>query len=490
MVALPTTTPMHKAAIGGDIDTVLALLQEGTPTCIKIVFPSYEKGVTALHLAARSGRVEVVKALLGAGACVNGAVESCMTSMTCADPTPLQEAAYEGHVNVTRALLAAGAAWALRTAGNRVNWRHRYGEDKYAAIHFAAYENHSRVVRALVQAGADVNQRSERYGFAPIHIASWRGYVGVITMLIRLGADVQIADYIFGSSPLSRTSSLEAVETLLAAGSNPNWFAKSDDQIEHTPIAYQVMRLSDTSSQKDVERSRAISEALLREGADPNIRAPVQGIPITLLAYASMSGLPSMVSLFLDAGLDPDEVIEHWCMSSLHLAAMGGHAEVLRVLLSAGANKNIRNKKGSTPLHTACTFGQMICVHTLLQWKCDPTAVEDGPDGSGYTPADLLTFPQHWSPGGGRLCVRLVMVPNRVPRILLVLRNGIDTMRTGQLQPLVPVITDVVHTHCLLCIVHLIYISIFLCRECQANAVFLFGPSIWFSASLRRRPRK
>lgn len=56
----------------------------------------------------------------------------------------------------------------------------------------------------------------------------------------------------------------------------------------------------------------------------------------TALVAASIAGWPSLVSLLLDAGADPD-VLDADDRSALLHAASRGHVEVVRVLIDAGA---------------------------------------------------------------------------------------------------------------------------------------------------------
>ena len=54
------------------------------------------------------------------------------------------------------------------------------------------------------------------------------------------------------------------------------------------------------------------------------------------------------VKKFIQAGGDVNN--QHWSGSTpLHEASENGHVEVITALLAAGADKNIKNKKGQTP---------------------------------------------------------------------------------------------------------------------------------------------
>uniref|UniRef100_A0A1X7SKQ1 Uncharacterized protein n=1 Tax=Amphimedon queenslandica TaxID=400682 RepID=A0A1X7SKQ1_AMPQE len=56
----------------------------------------------------------------------------------------------------------------------------------------------------------------------------------------------------------------------------------------------------------------------------------------------------------------------------LHTAALLGHNEVVSVLLSNGADPNIKNEYERTPLHNAASEGHNKVVSVLLSNGADP----------------------------------------------------------------------------------------------------------------------
>lgn len=84
-----------------------------------------------------------------------------------------QAAAQNGHVEVIRALVEAGAD---------VDAEDRDGD---RAAHHAAFGDEPAALRALAGAGADLSARNRRRQ-TPLHIAVNKGHLGVVRTLLQL----------------------------------------------------------------------------------------------------------------------------------------------------------------------------------------------------------------------------------------------------------------------------------------------------------------
>jgi len=58
--------------------------------------------------------------------------------------------------------------------------------------------------------------------------------------------------------------------------------------------------------------------------------------------------------------------------TALHEAAFWGHAGAVHMLLQGGCDLNLQSKKGRTALHEASICGHADVVRTLLDKRCDP----------------------------------------------------------------------------------------------------------------------
>ena len=100
-----------------------------------------------------------------------------------------------------------------------------------------------------------------------------------------------------------------------------------------------------------------------------------------LLLSATESGLTSIVNILLDAGADK-EVKDEYGRTPLDVAAWEGHTDIVKLLLDAGADKEVKGRLGSTPLYLAAWNGRTGIVKLLL----DAGADKEVKDIFGNTP--------------------------------------------------------------------------------------------------------
>ena len=113
---------------------------------------------------------------------------------------------------------------------------------------------------------------------------------------------------------------------------------------------------------------------------DPSLvdaRSPDDG---TALHFAAFFAQPETARLLVDHGADVDAVSPTFGnVTPLHSAAAGGSAEIVQLLLAAGADANARQNGGFTALHAAAQNGDAAMARDLLDHgaEVDPPT-EDG----------------------------------------------------------------------------------------------------------------
>jgi uncharacterized protein len=112
--------------------------------------------------------------------------------------------------------------------------------------------------------------------------------------------------------------------------------------------------------------------------AEPSLVTSYSGDGFTALHFAAFFGRDGAAGLLVERGAEVDAFGRGWMTgTALHSAVSRRHADVVRILLRAGANPNARQSAGWTPLHAAAANGDLASVDLLLEAGADPTARND-----------------------------------------------------------------------------------------------------------------
>ncbi|XP_069856687.1 protein phosphatase 1 regulatory subunit 12C isoform X3 [Dipodomys merriami] len=200
--------------------------------------------------------------------------------------------------------------------------------DGISALHQACIDENLEVVRFLVEQGATVNQ-ADNEGWTPLHVAASCGYLDIARYLLSHGANIAAVNS-DGDLPLDLAES-DAVEGLLRAE-----IARRGVDVEAAKRAEEELLLHDT-------------RCWLNGGAMPEARHPRTGA------------------------------------SALHVAAAKGYIEVMRLLLQAGYDPELRDGDGWTPLHAAAHWG----VEDACRLLAEHGGGMDSLTHAGQRPCDL-----------------------------------------------------------------------------------------------------
>jgi uncharacterized protein len=393
LLALAAQAPAWAAA--SLIDAVKANDSAGAVALIKDkadVNVAESDGTTALHYAVYHDDVALVESLLKAGA--KAAVTNSYGS------TPLSEAAVRGDTRVMEMLLKAGAdpntgnedgQTPLMTLARTSNVEAaklliRHHADVNAIEHwhnqtslmFAAAENQPAMVKLLLDHGAQVDARSlvnhwhrmvtaepraqqrEVGGFTPLLYAARQGCLECVKLLVGAHADVNLPD------PEGVTALITAIANfhfdvgsyLVSKKANVN----SWDWWGRTPL-YMAVDLNtiphggrpDRPSLDDTSSVQMI-KILLEAGANPNAQ-------LKLFPPYRAVGPDRGADMMLTMGTTP-----------LLRAAKAGDVEATRLLLEHGANPNLSNIQGVTPVMAAAGLGSNE-IDTRGRFKTQPDQV-------------------------------------------------------------------------------------------------------------------
>ena len=234
---------------------------------------------------------------------------------------------------------------------------------------YAARAGSIDAARVLLEAGADVNQVT-RYGWSALLAATQNRNYQIGKFLIEHGADVNIANK-GGWTPLylatdnrnleggdypTRTPDMDHlayIRLLLDAGADPN--ARMIESTE-TRTVFTNQWLDEEGATAFLRASQSgdveLMRLLLEHGADPHINTELGVTPLAVTAGIGwVEGITSewsteqtveAVKMLLELGIDPNFQADTGRVA-LHGAAHKGATEVVRILVAAGAQMDIRD---------------------------------------------------------------------------------------------------------------------------------------------------
>lgn len=235
----------------------------------------------------------------------------------------------------------------------------------------------------------DLLSTRDVHGFAPIHYAT--GSAEVTSMLLDSeGVDENCRDDEDLETPLhhaARLGNKEVIEILINNGA----FIDVQSGLGETPLTIAV-----------AQGFREIVSLLLESGANPNL-AGLHGE--TALHIAAASGDEFIANLLLKYGAFVNAT-EDVGDAPLHWAVRESHEKVISVLLKhPEVDVNLANEDGETPLHLAASFGETSIAELLLSTGADAEirneagfkAAEEAANGGYVRLAQLLQPERHMS---------------------------------------------------------------------------------------------
>ncbi|XP_077565734.1 protein phosphatase 1 regulatory subunit 12A isoform X3 [Stigmatopora nigra] len=200
--------------------------------------------------------------------------------------------------------------------------------DGLTALHQACIDDNPDMVTFLVTNGAGINQ-PDNEGWIPLHAAASCGYLAIAEYLISQGASVGVVNS-EGETPLDIAEE-GAMEELL------------QNEINRKGV--------------DIEAARKEEERVMLRDA----RQWVNSGQIQDTRHAKSGG------------------------TALHVAAAKGYVEVLKLLIQAGYDVNIKDYDGWTPLHAAAHWGKEEACRILVENLCEMDVINK----MGQTPFDV-----------------------------------------------------------------------------------------------------
>jgi ankyrin repeat protein len=281
--------------------------------------------------------------------------------------------------------------------------------DGATALSWAVFLDLEDTAVKLMEAGADVNARGD-YGETPLTLALANGNVALTARLLKAGADPKATRW-NGETALmiaAGAGSVDEVKLLLDAGLDVNAAESEKGQ--------NALMWAAAEGHPDVV------DLLIQKGANVNA-ATKSGF--TALAFATMKNNSASVRLLAKAGADPNNALPDKDKTKmLLLAAAYDSTQAAMALLDGGANPNVADRRGRTPLHIAAQAGSLELVRKLVSKGADlnaRTAKINTPD-TGFFRA----------PAGEQTPLLLAAKFNQVDVMRVLIEAGADTKLKAQ----------------------------------------------------------
>jgi ankyrin repeat protein len=336
------------AARRGDLAAVRALLRAGTDPNV-----AQGDGLTALHVAAEKGNLEIARALIEARANVE-------TKTRLGGYTPLHLAAQGGHLTVAQALIDGGAAVGAVTTTTGVT-----------PLHLAAQAvNGEPIIRLLVQRGAPTEATERQADQTPLMFAAAAGRLGNVQELLRLGAN-----------PNAATEVVDVLRRAVIDDAASEYLRNQQTEIRRTSAEGTDRPLTLAERRQAIEAQRAYVSS---EEEIQKILADFS--PYKLDRADDLWDTPTGQKSEVKVTMRPQRAIyvsKTGGMSPLLYAAREGHIDVAKALLDGGADIDQVSGDGSTPLLIALMNGQFDLGMLLIERGAD---VNRAADSDGLSP--------------------------------------------------------------------------------------------------------
>lgn len=415
-------TPLLLACLWGMFPMVKLLVEKGADVNL-----DDNTHNSPLMLAAGRGYNIITKYLLGMGADIN--------AENSAGQSPTMAAARGCHYSTVELLLSHGID------SNREN---RWGD---TLIIFAVKSGDDNFFSLLLSKRPDLNVK-DRYGRSLLMLAAERGHMNVAKLLLKGGADPTAVDP-GGCTALHFAAMFGQVVIVNLLLGRPKVEVDALDSQRRTPLHF-AARGGSAHTVRELLKKGASATTEDKDGKSPLDLAETQPLALTLLASMNINKLKNADQLVnkalcqaaIKGHVGVVKALERYRfqmgavddkgLSMFHLAAQGGHADVIKLLLELKApgtdstdailarnpmsyasengslaaiqalaeavpeSVGVADKDGRTPLSYAAESGHSAVVEYFLASQ-DFSIDVDNADGNGWTPLLHATAKRHLS---------------------------------------------------------------------------------------------
>jgi ankyrin repeat protein len=254
--------------------------------------------------------------------------------------------------------------------------------DGATALHWAAHVDDLTIADLLIRAGARAAVANDN-GFTPLHLACTNRNGAMVERLLTAGADANAAS-LNGETVLmtcARAGEPRAVKALLVKGARVNAKENAHSQTalmwaaaqRHPDVTELLIEAgAEINAQSLTYPQTVVGEQTQRFGREELNYTVLRGGSTPLL-FAARSGDTASARLLLAAGANVNDALPDGT-GALVLAAHSGHGETAALLLENGANPDAAGS-GYAALHAAVLRSDLNLVKALLSRGANPDLV-------------------------------------------------------------------------------------------------------------------
>jgi ankyrin repeat protein len=297
-------------------------------------------------------------------------------NLLCENVTNLQQACIIDCLDYVQCLLQNGA---------NVNGRGTNGTTPL----MSTYSNTDlQIATLLVNSGANVNDKDDQ-GATALYYASSNGNLNLVQCLLQNGANVNGRETKNGITPLMSTYSntdLQIATLLVNSGANVNdkddqgvtalFYASSNGNLNLVQYLHKNgADISIESNARDTALTMAhqhisVMTYLVGNGADVNHKS---GDNRTALFNSCLYGNYDTALYLIEKGAEINTTTESKRLTPLHIAALMGHEEIVKLLLVFNADITITNISGDTAIVSVVENNNLEIVKWFAEEFTDNT---------------------------------------------------------------------------------------------------------------------
>lgn len=385
-------SPLMATCCYGCLDTAKILLENGAK-----LDDVDDHGKTALFWAAQYGHLDLVKLLLSASANreIQNESDLYVNSVNSLGASALLVSVHEGYLDIAKYLIENGADLkVVDFAGlGLMHMASKNGHEDLveyllqigasacdlnlegeSPLHLACGAGHFEIVKLLVESGGvDLNTKTEDKQ-TPLMHACTTGQHGIVQYLLEKGADISCIDA-FGHSCLEKarySGNAETVKLLL------DFANRSDPKISFADllkVSLEACENGDLEVLKNLVQIGGVDiNAIEKSESDSNVR----GSKLNLVQTAVVNGNADILEYLLDFGGVNLEVVDGVGNTLLHLAALLGYLDIVKLIVEKAGFDAIdrKNSDEGTPFNFACGKGHLDVAQYLLEKGADINEID------------------------------------------------------------------------------------------------------------------